>query len=1073
MRAVRLVFSDLTAVLAAIVLLAGCHSGEKEKTRLLQRADQYFNAQEYDKARIEYLDLLKLDRMNRTAIKQLGIIWFEEGAPLRALPFLMATRDLDPNNFNARAKLASVFLMLGQAEQARREALAILQQSPTEGQALLVLGDSTLSKQQIEDTEQQLRQIKPPESAELHLALANLALLKGDSSTTENELQRALTTDPKSAIAHMAMANFWFSRKDMDRAGQEFKTAAELAPVRSLQRVRYVEFQAISGAPNDVRTALKEITRQAPDYLPAWILFAQLALNEKKYDEAISLLQNVVSRDPENVDARTMEAQVRLGKGESKKAVQVLEGLEKTYPNAPAVEYHLARAYLQDNNSAQGIAALQKAIADRPDYLEAILLLAEVNLRTGNSQEVVPAMDELLKWQPNQAVAQTLLAEAYRAMGRPDEAAAVMRDQLKVLPQSPQAYFLVGLILRQQNKTAEARQAFLKTLELAPDNFIPIDQLVGLDIESNDFKSAMQRVQAALQKTPNSAPLYLIESKVYVAQRAWDQAEAPLLKALSLDPNYSAAYELLISTYLAANKLPQAVSQIQTYLAKRPENPQLLMTLGEIYEKQKEPFKARDAYEKLLAKNPEFAPALNNLAYLYAEKLNNVDRAYELARKARELRSDASIADTLGWVLYKKRDYQQAQALFQESAGKLPQNSDVQFHLGMASYMMEQTETARAAFQQALKGTADFEGKEEAQRRLTLLGAESSATFSIEQLESMLKRQPDDPLARLRLAESYEKEKAFAKAAVEYESALKINPKLLSALMKLAQLNAGPLQNSEQAIEFAKKARQLAPNDPNVAGLLGHVAYHTGNFTWAYSLLQESARKLADDPTVLDENAWAAYSLGKVGEARELMERTLKAAPSPEIFADANSFLRMTALDKNSKEAVALEPEVQKLLNSNSNYVPALTVRAAIEKQRGETKAAIATYNAILKLYPDFTPAQKYLADLYLDDPTALNTAYDLAVKARKALPDDPELARTLGEIFYQRKDFSRALQLLQESGRKNPLDATGLYYLGMSQLQLKQKPQATDALERALATGLREPFASDAWRSLAELKTN
>jgi tetratricopeptide (TPR) repeat protein len=626
--------------------------------------------------------------------------------------------------------------------------------------------------------------------------------------------------------------------------------------------------------------------------------------------------------------------------------------------------------------------------------------------------------------------------------------------------------------LRQQNKAAEARQEFLKTIELAPDNLLPVDQLVELDIQSNDFKGALQRVQAALQKTPNSAPLYVIESKIYVAQREWDQAEAALLKALSLDPNYSPAYDLLVSTYLAANKLPQALNQIQTSLAKRPDDPKLLMTLGAIYEKQKDPLKACDAYEKLLAKNPEFVPALNNLAYLYADKLNNVDKAYELAQKARKLRPDASIADTLGWVLYKKGDYQQAQTLLQESAGKLPQNSDVQFHLGMASYMMGQADTARAAFQQALKGTATFEGKEEAQRRLSLLGAPGSTTLSSAQLESMLKQQSNDPVARLRLAESYEKEKAFAKAAAEYESALKINPKLLSPPIKLAQLNAGPLHNNEKALEFAKKARDLAPGDAKVAGVLGAIAYHAGNFTWAYSLLQESARQLADDPTVLHDCGWAAYSLGKVSEARELMERTLKVAPAPEISGDAQSFLRMTALDRNPKEAVTLEPEVQKLLKADPNYVPALTVRAAIEEQRGEAKTAIATYDAILQRFPDFAPAQKHLAVLYLKEPATLDKAYDLAVKARKALPDDPELARTLGEISYQRKDYSRALQLLQESGRKNPLDAAGLYYLGVSHLELKQKPQATQDLERALAAGLQEPFASEAKRLLAEAKT-
>ena len=31
--------------------------------------------------------------------------------------------------------------------------------------------------------------------------------------------------------------------------------------------------------------------------------------------------------------------------------------------------------------------------------------------------------------------------------------------------------------------------------------------------------------------------------------------------------------------------------------------------------------------------------ALNNLAYLYAERLNDLDKAYDLARKARDLQA--------------------------------------------------------------------------------------------------------------------------------------------------------------------------------------------------------------------------------------------------------------------------------------------------------------------------------------------------------------------------------------------------------------------------------------------------
>ena len=65
--------------------------------------------------------------------------------------------------------------------------------------------------------------------------------------------------------------------------------------------------------------------------------------------------------------------------------------------------------------------------------------------------------------------------------------------------------------------------------------------------------------------------------------------------------------------------------------------------------------------------------ALNNLACLYTERLNDLDKAYDLARKAHDLQgNDPAIADTFGWVLSKRGEYQQALAILQESAAKAP-----------------------------------------------------------------------------------------------------------------------------------------------------------------------------------------------------------------------------------------------------------------------------------------------------------------------------------------------------------------------------------------------------------------
>ena len=144
------------------------------------------------------------------------------------------------------------------------------------------------------------------------------------------------------------------------------------------------------------------------------------------------------------------------------------------------------------------------------------------------------------------------------------------------------------------------------------------------------------------------------------------------------------------------------------------------MILALVYDRMKDYPKARDAYEKLLSTQPNFVPALNNLAYLYTERLNDLDKAYDLARKAHELQGqDASIGDTFGWILYKRGDYQQALPILQESAGKAADNPEIQFHLGMTAYMMGQTDLARVALQESGQRSQRFprQGREQTPSR--------------------------------------------------------------------------------------------------------------------------------------------------------------------------------------------------------------------------------------------------------------------------------------------------------------------------------------------------------------------
>jgi tetratricopeptide (TPR) repeat protein len=159
-----------------------------------------------------------------------------------------------------------------------------------------------------------------------------------------------------------------------------------------------------------------------------------------------------------------------------------------------------------------------------------------------------------------------------------------------------------------------------------------------------------------------------------------------------------------------------------------------------------------------------------------------------------------------------------------------------------------------------------------------------------------------------------------------------------------------------------------APDDPHATATVGSIAFQFGNYTWAYSLLQEGARQLPNDPAVLHDLAWAAYSLGKVAEARQTMQNVLSSGPSSPQSEDARTFLSMTGLTTGQNDV--LDMEINSALATDPNYVPALAARAAIQAKRGGSAGAEATYRHVLQRFPDFASAQRDLAAILVNDPT-------------------------------------------------------------------------------------------------------
>src|SRR5262249_21794035 len=503
---------------------------------------------------------------------------------------------------------------------------------------------------------------------------------------------------------------------------------------------RYADFLLKTGATAEAQALLNEINGKLPDYLPPRVYLLKIACAKQQDEDCTGRVQNVLAQDPINYDAVFWDGVLNLAKRNAATAIRDFGYLRNTYTGDPQSRYQLALAYLLSAQNASPVtsrnaieeaeSSLSEAVKLNPRFDQAILLLAELKIRKGNPAAAVDLLIPVTKERPQIAQAQYLLATGYLGLGKGDQALAVYRQMTELFPQDPRPSFLTGNILLAQGQQQEARKAFEKSAEISPDYLPATERLVDLDRAAKQYAAAIERVQKFIEKDPKLAQPWALRGKIYLAQRDFTHAEPDLLKAIELDPKLEPGYLLLAQLYAASNRQEEAIAKLTAFVEnnKSAQAAPALMQLAVINEQLKNFDAARDAYEQLLTVAPNTALALNNLAVLYSERLGDLDKAYDLAKKANEaVPNEPHLADTLGWILFKKGDYGNALRLLQESAGKLPDQPEIQFHLGMAHYMLGEEEPARIALRKAADTSADFPGKDEVRQRLALLAIDVKA----------------------------------------------------------------------------------------------------------------------------------------------------------------------------------------------------------------------------------------------------------------------------------------------------------------------------------------------------------
>jgi Flp pilus assembly protein TadD len=144
--------------------------------------------------------------------------------------------------------------------------------------------------------------------------------------------------------------------------------------------------------------------------------------------------------------------------------------------------------------------------------------------------------------------------------------------------------------------------------------------------------------------------------------------------------------------------------------------------VGILFEAQGNDAEAEKWYREALKVNFRSATAANNLAWMYAQRGENLDKALELAQMAHaELPTQPDVTDTLGYVYLKTKMSGLAVTMFQNCVEITKDNPLYHYHLGLAYALNGDDAKARISLQKTLALSPDSAYAGDAKRALARL----------------------------------------------------------------------------------------------------------------------------------------------------------------------------------------------------------------------------------------------------------------------------------------------------------------------------------------------------------------
>jgi len=470
-----------------------------------------------------------------------------------------------------------------------------------------------------------------------------------------------------------------------------------------------------------------------------------------KVEEAEALLRRTLELNPNHFSALLDLAQLIKGNGSLAEVHELFTRAAKIDPDADEAALGLVVLEMASKEYRKARKSLTSFIARKPDSHLGYFYLGTLEQDLGNFAQAERNYKKSLELRPDFVRATAYLGQIYESQNRGDEALTLF-EAASEYAQGASFLKRIGEIRSERKEPEAARRAFASYLEVDGDDAEVMLRLAFLELEAKDYQAAEKHFRRITELKPEFASAYyfvgvlLEEKKQYKEALEWLQkvqsgssVSLDTVKAMARiyaeikevdsgwklfekvyrqDPKVSKVdpEKLLVEMvgFLAKNeRTNEALKFADEGIKKFPDSETLHYHRALAREAKGEPVQAARDIEFLIEKKKTKNPAiLNFVGYVFADEGVSLPKAEQYIRQAQKIRpEDPFIADSLGWVLFKRGDFRGAETWLRKAHKEAPEEVVILEHLAdclvKLGSLQEATDLYAKALQKGHKKASD------------------------------------------------------------------------------------------------------------------------------------------------------------------------------------------------------------------------------------------------------------------------------------------------------------------------------------------------------------------------------